>query len=211
MVASSPTNLVANVNDSPVGSVLILGSARQGQTLTATNNISDADNGLGTITYSWYASGSNAALGTGASYTLSRAEVGKTITVRASYTDGFGTAEEVASDATIAVSGNNAPTGLVSIKGKATQNQKLTASHTLKDADGMGAVTYQWSADGSAIGGATSSTTASNGSNSVLSTNPLPIFVCLLRNTCIKFFNISLILMRRCNNTKFHFQSKKNR
>ena len=45
---------------------------------------------LGAITYTWKADGST--VGTGATYTLTQAEVGKTITVEASYTDGQGTA-----------------------------------------------------------------------------------------------------------------------
>ena len=38
------------------GSVTITGTAEVGQTLTADNNLSDAD-GLGTITYQWYRDG----------------------------------------------------------------------------------------------------------------------------------------------------------
>ena len=36
----------------PTGSVTISGTARQGETLTASNTLADAD-GLGTITYTW--------------------------------------------------------------------------------------------------------------------------------------------------------------
>ena len=41
---------------SPTGSVTITGNAEVGQTLTASNNLADAD-GLGTITYQWYRDG----------------------------------------------------------------------------------------------------------------------------------------------------------
>ena len=51
-VASSATSAVANVNDDPTGSVTISGTATQGETLTASNDLADAD-GLETITYSW--------------------------------------------------------------------------------------------------------------------------------------------------------------
>ena len=62
---------------------------------------------------------------------------GKVITVVASYTDGHGTAESVASADTSAVANlNDAPTGSVTIAGTATQGQTLTASNTLADADG---------------------------------------------------------------------------
>ena len=55
------------------------------------------------------------------------------------------------------------PTGSVSIAGTATQGQKLTASNTLADIDGIpttgpGAIKYQWNADGIAIAGATADT-----------------------------------------------------
>ncbi|MBT7742525.1 MAG: cadherin repeat domain-containing protein, partial [Opitutae bacterium] len=36
------------------------------------------------------------------------------------------------------------PTGTVTITGTATQNQTLTTANTLADADGLGAITYQW-------------------------------------------------------------------
>ena len=41
---------------SPTGSVTITGTAEVGQTLTASNNLADAD-GIGTITYQWYRDG----------------------------------------------------------------------------------------------------------------------------------------------------------
>ena len=39
-VASSATSAVANVNDDPTGSVTISGTATQGETLTASNDVS---------------------------------------------------------------------------------------------------------------------------------------------------------------------------
>jgi hypothetical protein len=53
---------------------------------------------------------------------------------------------------------NRSPSGLVKITGTATQKQVLTASNTLADADGLGAITHQWLADNVAINGATAST-----------------------------------------------------
>ena len=149
-VTSNPTSAVANVNDAPTGSVTIAGTVTQGQTLTAANTLSDAD-GLGAITYTWQANGST--VGTGSSYVLTEAEVGKAITVTASYTDGHGTAEAVTSAATTAVANvNDAPTGSVTIAGTVTQGQTLTAANTLSDADGLGAITYTWQANGSTVG-----------------------------------------------------------
>ncbi|CAB1367814.1 DUF4214 domain-containing protein [Denitratisoma oestradiolicum] len=53
---------------------------------------------------------------------------------------------------------NNAPTGGVSISGTPALGQTLTATNTLADADGLGAISYQWKADGNTIIGATSTT-----------------------------------------------------
>ena len=107
----------------PTGSVTISGTATQGETLTASNTLADAD-GLGTITYTW----SNDA--TGSSITLGQGDVGNTITVTASYTDTQGTSESVASSATSAVANvNDDPTGSVTISGTATQGETLTASN----------------------------------------------------------------------------------
>ena len=88
------------VNGAPTGSVTISGTATQGQTLTAANTVADPD-GLGAITYTWKAGG--ATVGTGSTYTLTQAEVGKTVTVTASYTDAGNTAESVTSDPTLGV------------------------------------------------------------------------------------------------------------
>ncbi|MFM8332053.1 MAG: calcium-binding protein, partial [Candidatus Methylumidiphilus sp.] len=95
----SPNTLTFNVtavNDAPTGSVAISGAARQGQTLTASNTLADAD-GLGAITYTWKTGAT--VLGTGASYVLQAADAGKTVTVTARYTDGGGTAESKTSAA----------------------------------------------------------------------------------------------------------------
>ena len=49
---SSATPAVANVNDQPVGGVTIGGSANPGQTLTASNTLTDAD-GPATLAVTW--------------------------------------------------------------------------------------------------------------------------------------------------------------
>ena len=89
---------VSDGGNSPTGSVTISGTATQGSTLTASNTLADAD-GMGTISYQWKAGSVAISGATGSTYTLTQAEVGKTITVTASYTDGGGTAESVTSDA----------------------------------------------------------------------------------------------------------------
>ena len=88
------------------GTVTISGEAKVGSTLTAT--VTDADGtAQAEITYNWYADGVK--IGEGANYTLTAAEKGKTITVRASYTDDKGTAENPTSDATATVTDDTPP------------------------------------------------------------------------------------------------------
>ena len=99
---SSATTAVANVNDVPTGTVTISGTLVQGRTLTAANTLADAD-GLGTITYQWRADNVDIGGATGSTYALTSAEVGKAITVVASYSDQHGTPESVPSAATAAI------------------------------------------------------------------------------------------------------------
>ena len=84
--------------------------------------------------------------------------MGAQITVTASYTDDEGADESVTSVPTEVVANlNDAPTGSVTISGTAAEDETLTASHTLADEDGLGAITLQWNRDGSPIDGATGS------------------------------------------------------
>jgi len=114
------------VNDAPTGSVTITGTPAQGQTLTASHTLADAD-GLGPISYQWLANGSAITGATASSYVLTEAEVGQTLSVTASYSDGHGSNESVSSAATAAVANvNDAPTGSVTITGTPAQGQTLT-------------------------------------------------------------------------------------
>ncbi len=149
--------MLTRVNANPGGTVTISGTPIQNATLTASNTLVDAD-GLGTITYKWL-DGSNNLLGTGNSYTLKPTDVDHNIRAEATYVDGEGTTQTVASAPTSAtINVNDAPTGTVSIGGTAEQGQTLNVSNTLADLDGMGTVSYQWLADGQAIAGATGNT-----------------------------------------------------
>ena len=148
-------------NHEPVGSVTITGDAKVGETLTASNDLKD-DDGMGQITYRWFADGKE--IGQGASYTLQDTDKGKTITVKAEYTDGKGTAETVESAKTAEVADNgqtpppqppatnHEPVGSVTITGDAKVGETLTASNDLKDDDGLGQITYRWFAGGQEVG-----------------------------------------------------------
>ena len=145
---SAATAVVAgvSVNTAPTGSVTISGTPKQGQTLTATNTLADAD-GLGTINYQWKANGAAITGATSATYTLSPAEVGKTITVTASYIDGQGTAESKTSAVTTAVANVNAPPSTVTINGtQGNDNLRNTAGNEIFNG-GTGVDTVIYSAN----------------------------------------------------------------
>ena len=117
------------------------------------------EDGLAAVSYQWQRDGVDIAGATGSTYTLTQADVGTTITVVASYTDGEGTAESVTSAGVGPVTNaNDAPTGSVTISGTPTEDQTLTAANTLADEDGLGTISYQWQRDGVDITGATAST-----------------------------------------------------
>ena len=91
------------------GQPTVTGTARVGETLTASESGIVDDDGLANATFAWQwiandgTSDADIAGATGAEYTLTSAEEGKTIKVRATFTDDRGTEETVLSDATAAV------------------------------------------------------------------------------------------------------------
>ena len=86
----------------PTGSVTIGGTPKAGSTLTASHTLADVD-GLGAISYQWNADNTPISGATAATLVLTTAQVGKLITVSASYTDGIGAKESVTSSATAVV------------------------------------------------------------------------------------------------------------
>ena len=160
-LVSAQTGPVLNVNDAPVGMPAMIGLVQEDRTLTAdTTGISDAD-GTGAFSYQWMRDGIAIAGATVSTYTLGDADVGRQISVEASYADAHGTAESVTStSSTAVVNVNDLPTGSVAIDNMTPlEGETLTASDTLADADGLsGAISYQWYRDGVAIGGATAAT-----------------------------------------------------
>jgi hypothetical protein len=112
-VASNATAAnVANINDLPTGSVTVTGTATQGQTLTASNTLADAD-GMGLVSYVWKAGDQTIAGATRQTFKLGLMQVGQPITVEARYTDAGGTTESKVSSATAAVQADpNAPAGV---------------------------------------------------------------------------------------------------
>jgi hypothetical protein len=160
-VTSAATATVANVNDSPTGSVTISGTLTQGQTLFANATaVADADGiDAGTVAYQWLRGRAEISGATGSTYDLAQADVGSAISVRYSFTDDGAANEAVTSGSTAIVANvNDSPTGSVTVNGTAEYGQTLFADTTLvADADGLRAFSYQWLRGGAAISGATDS------------------------------------------------------
>ena len=158
-VTSAPTSTIANTNDLPTGGLSITGTASQENTLTVDATALRDEDGLGDLSYQWLRDGSDISGATATAYTLVEADVGKNISVKATYTDGYGAPETVTSSETSAVTNrNDSPTGAITISGTAAEDQTLTAASTLEDPDGMSELSYQWKADGVEISNATNST-----------------------------------------------------
>lgn len=107
----SATTNAPPANAPASGAPTISGTAQVGETLTAdTSGISDAD-GLdnASFSYQWLADGSDISGATGSSYTPVAADAGKAISVRVSFTDDAGNAEELTSAATAAVVAEETP------------------------------------------------------------------------------------------------------
>lgn len=165
--ADGSRRVLPTVNTLPTGSLdITLGAAlltattalAQNDVLTAVANFADTD-GIGALRVQWYADDIAIAGATAMTFAPGQAQVGKKISVKVEYTDGFGTVEKLGSvQSTTVANRNDAPTGTVLISGTVLEGQALVASHTLGDIDGLGAVHYQWFADGVAIDGAATDT-----------------------------------------------------
>ncbi len=160
---SGSTNLIVNVNDSPIGEVSIIGDGEEGQTLTAiVADIFDADGIEQSMGLQWYRDGNLIDGATEAEYLLHNEDVGAAITVVWQYQDSFGQVETVTSQPLSGILNvNESPVGDVIISGGLTPNQQLAVSHNITDADGNNSgFTYQWYRDDIAINGAEGNTYA---------------------------------------------------
>jgi hypothetical protein len=133
-------------------------SPTENDILEASNTLSDPDGIASPISYQWQRDGRDIPGATSASYITSTADAGARLTVVASFHDEAGNRESVSSGQTAPVlaAGNSAPTGSITIAGIPAEDETLTATHTLHDADGIsGPVSFQWQRDGVDIAGAT--------------------------------------------------------
>ena len=157
-------------NNPATGAPTVTGTATEGQVLTASETGIMDTNGLTTAVYLWRwvrvdtNSEANIQGATGATYTITAADVGKKLKVRVSFTDDAGHMEELESVSTAAVQAfNYEPTGLPVITGDASTGSTLSVDTSgIADQNGLTNVvfSYQWISDGALnqnIEGATSS------------------------------------------------------
>ncbi len=149
-------------NTSATGAPTIAGTARVGETLTAsTSGIADAD-GLdnATFAYRWIRGDADISGARGRNYTAVDADEGERLKVRVQFTDDAGNAERLTSAATgpVAAARPNTPaTGAPTIAGTARVGETLTASTSgIADADGLAnaAFAYRWIRGDADISGA---------------------------------------------------------
>ena len=146
VLVSEPT---AAVNSVPTGLPAVSGTPRVGETLAASaSGIADMD-GLTNAAFAWQwiandgTSDADISGATGAEYTLTSAEAGKTIKVRVTFTDDGETEEVLVSEPTAAV--NSVPTGLPAISGTAQVGETLAASASgIADMDGLTNAAFAW-------------------------------------------------------------------
>ncbi len=88
---------VVPINNPASGNVSINGGNSVGQTLKAQANLSDSD-GMGAISFAWYRDETKITGANSDTYIISNSDPGHQIRVKASFTDGFGFSESVASE-----------------------------------------------------------------------------------------------------------------
>jgi VCBS repeat-containing protein len=128
---------VTPVNDALSGSLNVAGELRQGQALTLLSFSVDDPDGNGPTTVAWLREGRPIEGANGNSYLLVAADVGSTISVEISYTDGEGNLERMRSGSTDIVLATNAAAAAASPTFVAFQSAGGTtdvtaASNTLK-------------------------------------------------------------------------------
>ena len=165
LTSEATAEVTARPNSPATGAPTISGTVQAGQTLTAdTSGIADAD-GLTNVSYSyqWLADDADIGGETASTYAVSDDDVGKAISVRATFTDNAGNEESLTSGATAEVTTkpNTPAMGAPTIDGTAQMGETLTAlTNGITDADGLTNVSYsyQWLADDADIQDATGST-----------------------------------------------------
>ena len=160
-------------NSPATGGPGIIGSLLAGETLTATTeNIEDEDGLTGAVfAYQWLRSDTDIEGAISSTYTMTDDDAGKAIQVRVTFSDDAGNEESLTSYARLSAppliipdeESNTPATGEPTITGTIRVGETLTANTTdISDSDGLNnaTFTYQWLADDADITDATGSTYA---------------------------------------------------
>jgi hypothetical protein len=148
----------SDINNFGTGVIEISGDATEDENISFTSSIADAD-GIGDFEIQWVREGDAIIGATQTNYTLGQADVGATISVQVSYTDGKGFQEYFISSGKGPIVNINDPVvGYPIIDNSPLQKQILNVDVSgLSDEDGLGEFTYQWLRDGVELAGTTMS------------------------------------------------------
>ena len=176
MAVYAQTGQGQSSNTPATGGPGITGTVGAGETLTATTDLIEDEDGLtgATFTYQWLVDGAEINGATDSTYIVIAADEGKPIEVRVAFTDDAGNPESLTSNPfrsappliirDVPVIASNTPaTGAPTITGTVRVGETLTSTTTdISDSDGLNKATftYQWLADDTDITDATGSTYA---------------------------------------------------
>ena len=176
MAVYAQTGQGQSSNTPATGGPGITGTVGAGETLTATTDLIEDEDGLtsATFTYQWLVDGAEINGATDSTYIVIAADEGKPIEVRVAFTDDAGNPESLTSypflfappltirDVPV-IASNTPATGAPTITGTVRVGETLTANTTdISDSDGLNnaTFTYQWLSDDTDITDATGSTYA---------------------------------------------------
>ena len=176
MAVYAQTGQGQSSNTPATGGPGITGRVWAGETLTATTDLIEDEDGLtgATFTYQWLVDGAEINGATDSTYIVIAADEGKPIEVRVAFTDDAGNPESLTSNPFLSappliirdvpvIASNTPATGAPTITGTVRVGETLTANTTdISDSDGLNKATftYQWLADDADITDATGSTYA---------------------------------------------------
>ena len=174
MAVYAQTGQGQSSNSPATGGPGITGFVWAGETLTATTDLIEDEDGLtgATFTYQWLVDGAEINGATDSTYIVIAADEGKPIEVRVAFTDDAGNPESLISNPFLSappliirdvpvIASNTPATGAPTITGTVRVGETLTANTTdISDSDGLNKATftYQWLADDTDITDATGST-----------------------------------------------------
>jgi endoglucanase len=145
---SSSANILIDVielDDLTTGFTSITGNATVGSILTFESSLEDVDGDIVFINFQWMIDNVDIEGEITDKYIIRHIDVGKTITVKVTFTDSVYSEKTVVSQETSIITIVNAvPEGEVGFSGEARNGGTLTAYNTIRDLDGVGDISYEW-------------------------------------------------------------------